>query len=73
MESLWKKLSPDHRAKIKNSQTILPNRKINLIKSLKEEVFYSNLSVENAYLTLQETTKKEISINNLFELFNIKK
>lgn len=73
MESLWKKLSPNHRAKIKNSQTILPNRKINLIKSLKEEVSYSNLSVENAYLTLQETTKKEISINNLFELFNIKK
>jgi hypothetical protein len=73
MESLWKKLSPDHRAKIKNSQTILPNRKIKLIKSLKEEVSYSNLSVENAYLTLQETTKKEISINNLFELFNINK
>lgn len=69
MKTLWQKLSLENKSKLLLFKQEYPYIDIKLITKLEEEVSFTNLSVEDAYRLLQETTGKEITITNLSELF----
>lgn len=69
MKTLYEKLSEENKSKLLLYKQQYPYSGIKLITKLEEEVSFTNLSVENAYRLLQETTGKEITITNLNELF----
>lgn len=69
MKTLWEKLSEENKCKLLLYKQQYTYSGMALITKLKEEVSFTNLSVENAYRLLQETTGKEITITNLNELF----
>jgi hypothetical protein len=69
MKTLWQKLTEVNRGKILLYKQEYPYSGSKLITTLETEISCMKLSVEDAYRLLQETTKKEITINNLLELF----
>ena len=69
MKTLWQKLTEVNRGKILLYKQEYPYSGSKLITTLQTEISCMKLSVEDAYRLLQETTKKEITINNLLELF----
>jgi hypothetical protein len=69
MKTLWEKLSEVNKGKLLLHKQQYQYSGAKLINTLETEISCMNLSVEDAYRVLQETTKKEITINNLMELF----
>lgn len=69
MKTLWEKLSLENKSKLLLFKQQYPYSGIKLITKLEEEISFTNLSVEDAYRLLQETSGKEITITNLNELF----
>jgi hypothetical protein len=69
MKTLWEKLTLENKSKLLLFKQQYPYSGIKLITKLEQEVSCMNLSVEDAYRLLQETTGKEITITNLIELF----
>lgn len=69
MKTLWQKLTEVNKGKILLYKQEYPYSGSKLITTLETEISCMKLSVEDAYRLLQETTKKEITINNLIELF----
>jgi len=69
MKTLYEKLTDENKGKLLLYKQQYPYIGKKLITTLETEISCMNLSVEDAYRVLQETTKKEITINNLMELF----
>jgi len=69
MKTLWEKLTDVNKGKLLLYKEQYPYIGKKLITTLETEFSCMALSVEDAYRVLQETTKKEITINNLMELF----
>jgi hypothetical protein len=69
MKTLWEKLTDVNKGKLLLYKEQYPYVGKKLITTLETEISCMKLSVEDAYRVLQETTKKEITINNLMELF----
>lgn len=69
MKTLWEKLSEVNKGKLLLYKQQYHYSGSKLITTLETEISCMKLSVEDAYRLLQETTKKEITINNLMELF----
>lgn len=69
MKTLYEKLSEVNKCKILLYKQEYPYSGSKLITTLETEISFTNLSVEDAYRLLQETTGKEITITNLNELF----
>lgn len=69
MKTLWQKLTEVNKGKLLLYKQQYPYSGMALITKLEQEVSFTNLSVENAYRLLQETSGKEITITNLNELF----
>ena len=72
MKTLWERLSKENKAKLKGSVILYPSASASLINALQKEVAWSSLLFEHVIWLLQETTGKEVSINNVESLFKNK-
>jgi hypothetical protein len=70
MKNLWQKLSEENRTKLENLKLQYPALGSNLISTLEQEMVWVNLKIYDAGIILQETSEKELSVNNLNDLFN---
>ena len=69
MKNLWQKLSEENRTKLENLKLQYPTLGSNLIKTLKEQTAWSELTVYDAGIILRETSGKDLIINDLYNLF----
>ena len=69
MKNLWQKLSEENRTKLENLKLEYPTLGSNLIKTLKEQTAWSELTVYDAGIILRETSGKDLIINDLNDLF----
>jgi hypothetical protein len=69
MKNLWQKLSEENRTKLENLKLEYPTLGSNLIKTLKEQTAWSELTVYDAGIILRETSGKDLIINDLYNLF----
>ena len=72
MKTLWERLSKENKAKLKSSVILYPSASASLINALQKEVAWSSLLFQHVIWLLQETTGKEVSINNVESLFKSK-
>jgi hypothetical protein len=72
MKTLWDKLSEENKKKLEVSKLQFPALFGGLINTLKEQTAWTELKVYDANILLSETIGKEISINNLYDLFDDK-
>ena len=70
MKTLWKRLSKENRNKLKVSAIKFPHSIGPLIKALKTEYTYFDLTFEHILWLLQETTGEQTTITNVDNLFN---
>ncbi len=69
MKNLWQKLSEENRTKLEYLKLQYPTLGSNLIKTLKEQTAWSELTVYDAGIILRETSGKDLIINDLYNLF----
>ena len=69
MKNLWQKLSEENRTKLEDLKLEYPTLGSNLIKTLKEQTAWSELTVYDAGIILRETSGKDLIINDLYNLF----
>lgn len=72
MKTLWKRLSKENRNKLKVSAKMYPHSIEQLIKALKTEYTYFNLTFEHILWLMQETTGDQTTVTNVDKLFNDK-
>ena len=70
MKTLWKRLSKDSRNKLKVSAKMYPHSIGPLIKALKTEYTYFDLTFEHILWLLQETTGEQTTVSNVDKLFD---
>jgi len=69
MKTLWEKLSEENKSKLEVLKLDYPTLFGGLIETLKKQTAWTELTVYDANTLLQETSGKDLSINNLNDLF----
>jgi hypothetical protein len=69
MKTLWEKLSDENKSKLEFLKLDYPTLFGGLIETLKKTTSWIELTVYDANTLLQETSGKDLSINNLNDLF----
>jgi hypothetical protein len=69
MKTLWEKLSEENKSKLEVLKLDYPTLFGGLIETLKKTTSWTELTVYDANTLLQETSEKDLSINNLNDLF----
>jgi len=72
MKTLWQRLSKKNKNKLKAIKLKYPALIGSLIETLKEKNAWTELNIYEANTLLVETNGKDLSINNLYDLFNDK-
>lgn len=70
MKTLWQKLNEENKSKLEVLKLDYPTFFGDLIKTLKKTTSWTELTVYDASNLLQETSGKDLSINNLYNLFD---
>ncbi|WP_396195950.1 hypothetical protein [Flavobacterium sp.] len=70
MKNLFERLSEKNKKKLKDFKLQYSALGSNLISTLEQEMAWVNLKIYDAGIILQETSEKELSVNNLNDLFN---
>ena len=70
MKNLFERLSEKNKKKLKDFKLHYPVLGGNLISTLEQEMAWVNLRIYDAGMILQETSEKDLSVNNLNDLFN---
>jgi hypothetical protein len=68
--TLFERLSEENKTKLEILKLKYSNLGDDLIKTLKEKTAWTELTVYDANHLLQETSGKDLSINNLYDLFD---
>lgn len=68
--TLFERLSEENKTKLEILKLKYSNLGDDLIKTLKKETAWTELTVYDANHLLQETSGKNLSINNLYDLFD---
>jgi hypothetical protein len=69
MKTLWEKLSAENKSKLEVLKLDYPTSFGGLIETLKKTTSWIELTVYDANTLLQETSEKDLSINDLHDLF----